>query len=700
MARSDKKVGYPEPESGIGTDPKKPKDANPYAKEVGEKFSRAQQSIMEELQNYWLNFLFLEGHQWLFYNDATSQINEIPRAEEDVTRLTLNRMRSSSRTIMSKLTQRDLTFEVMPSDADDATMRGARIAQSLLANLRIAQSWEQKREIADWSTWKGGTAALCVDWDPEASDLAADPTDTGNRVVRKGDVCITPLNLSEFVVEPGARDGERARWWIKSLLLPPAEVQDLYGLEWTPAADATANLTPFQVQAMQRNQMIQTPLTRVLTYYERPNKKCPKGKICVVVNDQVVSEKDEWPFPWRDHLNIAIQKETPVETRWTGDTVLSDSRGVQVAFNHAHSVIDEHMKRAANARMAVPISGLDYMDDLTDQPAEVVAYPDGSAPPSWIGAPQMPQWWNERPQVLAQEMDDILGVHQVSRGDAPVNVESGYGLSILAEHDSTPIMRMSKEQAIAWSKVATMTLKLYEKMVKHKRKTSANVPGQGSISLEWSGDDFKGQTTATVPYDEIVPRSRAAQLQFAKDMLQMGVVTSAADFASVADLPGQETFLGALSPDIAKARRENHMFSLGRPAVPAEFDDHEGHVMEHNRWRKSIDYEIASPEIQQHVETHIQAHITMAAEAAGGQSAAAAIGGTALASVPTQAGAPPMDPAMLAQEQAAMAAPSPEMTAPADGGTATGALDIGAMTEAMLAELDAIAAEGPNPEEG
>lgn len=676
-------------------DPKRPREEDPRAGEVIQKFGRAQASILEELQNYWLNFLFLEGYQWVFFNSVTERIDEVMRPDEDSTRLTLNRMRASSRTIMGKLTQRDLKFEVMPTDADDAHMRGARIAESLLENLRISHSWEQKREVAAWAAWKGGISAICVDWDPEASDLAADPTDTGGRALKKGDTCETVLNLSEFVVEPGSRDAEKARWWIKCLLLPPAEVKDMYDLEWMPAADGKATLTPFQVQAMERNHMLDTPLTRVLTYYERPNKSCPEGKVQVVVNNQCVFD-GKWPFPWKDHLNLAVMRETVVETRWTGDTVLSDARGIQVAFNHAHSVIDEHMKRAANARMAVPQSAVDMMDELTDQPAEIFPYPDGSVPPSWVGAPQMPQWWVERPTVLAQEMDDVLGSHQVSRGDAPVNIESGYGLSILAEHDATPIMRMSKEQAQMWSKVATMVLKLYEKMVTTKRKTvAAPVAGQPLRTLEWSGKDFKGQTTAIVPYDEIVPRSRASQLQLAREMLQMQVITSPAQFAEVADLPGQGSIIATISPDIAKARRENHMFSVGRPAVPAEFDDHEAHVIEHNRWRKSIDYELASEEIKEHVEQHIQAHITMAAEAAGQQSAAAAVGGEALAAVPTPAGAPPMDPAALAAQMAPP--PAPEMPPTATEGLTPPGID--SMTVDQLADLMVQEIESTTPEE-
>ena len=49
----------------------------------------------------------------------------------------------------------------------------------------------------------------------------------------------------------------------------------------------------------------------------------------------------------------------------------------------------------------------------------------------------MPAWWQERPVDLREAIDDIMGVHDVSRGEAPSNIESGYGLSILVEQDTS-----------------------------------------------------------------------------------------------------------------------------------------------------------------------------------------------------------------------------------------------------------------------
>lgn len=661
-----------------GSDDKPPEDADPRAAEVVDRWSQANGSISQELSEYWLNYFFVAGFQWLWVNQTNQRVEELARKDEDAVRLTFNRMRSGSRTIIGKLTQRDLTFEVPPTDADDAHLRGARIGESLLENIRIGHCWEQKREIAAWAAWKAGTAAICVEWDAQAGDVAAAPEDTGGQVTHEGDTLETVLNLSEFVVEPGTRDAETATWWIRALLLPPAEVRSKYSLPYTPAADGNIVMSPFQIKALEKDRTIDTPLTRVLTMYERPNQACPEGRVMVVVGHQVVWE-GKWPFPWKSHLNIAVIKETPVETRWTGDTVLTDARGVQVAYNLSWSIIHEHMKKAGNARFVMPQSAVDLMDEMTDLPAEIVVVPDGSTvSPKWVGAPQMPQWWVDGPVKLAEEMDDIMGIHQVSRGDAPTNIESGYGLSILAEHDATPIMRMSKEQAMAWSKVATMVLKLYEKMVKGaKRKTVAQVPGQPQTAITWDGSDFKGQTTAVIPYDEIMPRSRAAQMQFADKMMEMKLITDPATYARVADLPNSRSFINAVSPDIAKARRENAMFSLGRMAVPRDFDDHAAHINEHNSWRKSLDYELATPELQDHCGQHIDAHATMAAEAAGKQTGAMAVGGHALAQAPTAAGAPPM---------------APEMMLPPD--QSTPALPAGpASAEAALSPTDTITAQ-------
>lgn len=641
------------------------RDSQDLAAFVRNRYDRGQQSIRQEQHDYWLNYAFLSGHQWLWYNPTNGNLDELPRDPERV-RAVMNRMWANTRTIISNLVQRELTFEIRLKDADDAHRRGGKIAEAILLASHNHHDWEQKREIFAYAVWKGGTAAMCIEWDPTLGNVIANDVGAEGGTIQEGDTVETVLSISEFVVEPGARDAERALWWIKAQTLPPRDVQEMFDLDWTPRADATTGLSPFQHKLLTYDRGVSTTdemvdLTMVFTYYERPNKLAPKGRIIQVVNDVVVNNDgkgEDWYFPWDDRLNLVIARETPRETRWTGDTVLTMARSIQTLYNVSWSSIIEHMKLAGNARLMIPESAIDMLDDLSDLPGEAVPYPMEGGMPSYLSPPQMPSWWIDEPRELAAEMDDIMGVHDISRGSAPANIESGYGISILAEKDATPIGRLSKELARAHGRIASMQLKLYEKFAKQKRRTSIESPDVPVVVLEWSGEDLMGQTEAYVPLDAVLPRSRASQMQMAKDMLGTGLITSLAEFAAIAELPGQHDILKVVAPDIHRAQTENAGFAVGRQSIPEPWDDHNAHIHEHNKFRKSMEYQLLDEEDQLMIQTHIDAHTTLAAE-----------------DLAKQRGMEQMDPALPElnnPNEAPMPALPPELAAPMDVGAVPG----------------------------
>ncbi len=620
-------------------------------KHVQEKYDKAVQTISATVRDYWLNTAFHSGHQWVYFNPQSHRLDTWEGDPERV-KAVVNRIWPASRTTQAKLTQRELTFDVSPSAPDDATMHGASTAEAILHDVHLRHSWEDIRSKNSRSTWLGGTAAICVDWDPKA----------GNQVdqdVFEGDTVETPLSIAEFVVEPGSRDPIHARWWIKAQSLPPEQVKATYNLEDTPPADATAGLSPLQGSLMAGNdgREGQRPeLTKVLTYYERPNNASKKGCVCVVIDGKMVQGPKDWPFPFKDRLNLAITYETQKDTTWDGETVVTMARPIQVLYNQAQSNIAEHIKNAGNARLAVPSSMIDLMQSFSDLPGEMIPFNEGDGVPSWISPPQMPNWWETWPSKLEVVMDDLMGVHDVSRGTAPTNIESGYGLSVLAEHDSTPIGRMLKSAAVAWSDVATMVLQLYSSEVKETRTSMVATPGFAPETVRWTGRELQGQTQAVVPEDAIVPISKAAAMATADKMMQMGLITTIEEYATQASLPGQRHLLERTRPDAAKARRENADMAVGMVAVPADFDDHAIHIAEHNVFRKSAKYERSKPEVRGIIDTHIQAHETMAAELAGKSRQAAAID-PMLATAPTGDSRPTITPDMLPPESLSMAAP-------------------------------------------
>ncbi len=625
---------------------------------VKDRYEQGLASVRSELQDYWVNHAYLMGHQWLFYNTQNQRLDEMPR-DPDRVQATINRLRANTRTIMSKFMQREMTYEVLPNAADDATVRGARIAESAIRSTAAAHNWETLREMAGYAAWKGGSAALFLDWDPQAGVQVGE---VKGRPVYTGDTKESLASIAEFVVEPGARDAETARWVIRAQALPPGEVMSTYRLDKMPAADATAGLSAFQSKLLLSgvgHREDSPNLTLVLTYLERPNPQTPKGRYAVIVGDEMVFGPNPWPFPWKDHLNFVLIRETPNETRWPGNTILTQAIPVQTAYNASWSSIIEHLKLAGNARLFLPQSAIDMIEQLSDLPGEVVPYPDGTEPPQWQAPPQMPGWVIQQPEKLALEMDDIMGVHAVSRGSAPVNIESGYGLSVLAEEDSSPIGRLLKETAHAFGKLGSMVLKLKEQMVVQTDKAIVRTPGQAAESVEYTGKDLQGQTDVTVPLDAILPRSRAAQQAMADKLLQMGVIASFDQYARVAELPDQFHLTEAINPDIAKARRENALMAQGQVQLPAEIDEHVTHMAEHRTFMKSPRFANMSVEEQQVYYDHVQAHETMMVQTIARQRARAAID-PALGAMPDRTGAPALPPELAAPfDQASATLPGP-----------------------------------------
>ena len=653
------------------------------ANDIRTKYWDAVQGLRTELRDYWLNHAYLHGYQWLYWQENAGRLDEIPSDPERI-QATVNRLWPNTRTIISTLMQRELSFEVPPSAADDSHMRGARLAETIARAIHHDHMWETLRENVLYAVWKGGTAAMCINWDPDLEEILSD--DKPGSPLKHGDTYEEHLNITQFVVEPGSKDPEKARWWIKAVGLPPETVKDMFELEETPPSDATAGLAPFHRKLMAYDrggdaELVE--LTMVMTYYERPNKSNEDGRVVVVVDNEIVYDED-WPFPFTNRLNLVILRETLRENRWTGDTVLTAARPLQTLLNVSWSSVAEHMKLAGNARLLIPYSSLEMMEELSDMPGEMVPYNDAlPVKPDYLSPPQMPGWWVQTPEKLGDQIDDIMGVHDISRGSAPANIESGFGLTILAEKDNTPITRLTKESAGAFGRLMTMALQIYVQetsKVNIKRRSLVQIPGNAPIDVMWNGKDLRDQTTALVPADAILPRSRAASMEMAKDMLTAGLIETLPEFLAIANVAGSRDILAVTSPDVDQARRENSQFGLGRQSIPESWHNHAIHIEEHNKYRKTVDYLMLSKEDKEMIADHIQAHATLGAEETGDARMRSNID-PALGMAPTAAEGPMLSPL-----------PPPGQLPPQGGGGQNG-LPIVAQEA-----LDGMGSGGPTPD--
>lgn len=592
------------------------------------RWKRADNALAEQRRDYWLNLSFVEGDQWVMWHDASRTVFEWPRERDsDRVRLTANRMQPNLVNLLAKLTKRNLTFEVQSNGADDASLGGARLGEHLLETERNDRHWEQVRRDELNACFLGGTSAVMVEWDPNLGEqLYVDPE--SEESISEGNVVLSALSITEFTLEPGTRYWQDSRWVIACRAMPSAQVRDHYKLAWTPKADVQALSGPMQRRITGGFGSL-VDLTNVYTYYERPTNS-GKGRWAVVVNEQTVLDKP-WPFPF-DTLNLYPFRQVPLPKQWTGHTFLNDARSLQVAYNHAISMLQEHMKLAGNARLALPDNSGVEATDLSDLPGEIIPY-DGmaNAAPHWLEPPNLPRWLQDHTLRLESKLDDVMGVHNISRGVAPGDRNSGLALSVLAEQDESPTGLMAHDQADGWGYIGTLYLKLMQDKVSEYRvatvASDAGVPAQ----RRWTGKMLNGQTRSTVPLDNVLPHSRAATqawvTQFGPQFPQLFQGLNSAQLARLLDLPSPAMFAEAADADAAQAQRENMLMadglipSLGDKPFPQPFDNHAVHIAEHNRFRKSREYYYAPDKVRNIVDMHIKAHENEALKEAAGQRA-------------------------------------------------------------------------------
>lgn len=582
---------------------------------IGRLYDDARDETTTERLNYWLNRAFWLGDQWVWapsYSSGTliEPVTLDSRRRRD--QATANKIQPAIHNNISRIMKVPLTLEVLAQAADDFAHQGAITGEGLLRQKGLDEDWEQHKEALATALLLGGTAGIITNWDTEAHRYSDDVT--------TGDACIDVLSIEDFVVEPGTLDAKRGRWWIRKQVLPPAAVQAQFKLPKEPKADASSG-GPFNTKAAEFcSSVSKKEGTQVLTYFERPNFLRPEGAVAVAVGGKVVWGPEVWPFPFTDHLNLEVGVCIVDPERWTGETPVTQARSPQRQLNQLWTKIHETTHRTAGSKLLLDSRHAEMNNQLDDDPeTPIVMAASTDAPvPKYLEPPKLAPHIIQELDLLENTIQDILGVHAISQGESPANIESGYGLSLLAEQDATPVGRLAKEIARMFAGAASNILKLYEDKVKDTRKTIVQ-DGRMAKPVKWSGKDLAGQTRAIVPPDSVLPRSHAGMQKMAMEMLQMKPdwFNSFSQWAAFASVPGVEDMTKIMDDDIARAQYENYRMGDGEVMEVFDFDDHAKHIQQHNHFRKSPAYLMLSKDARDIFDTHVAAHQSEAAHETG-----------------------------------------------------------------------------------
>src|SRR6478735_2322178 len=224
------------PENPDPLAPQRPegKRTDPLAAMVIARWKACGNELMKQRRDFWQNLAMFYGEQWVWWDSRRNMLQALPQAWSPLgkgrARTVTNRLRPNLIGLLGRMMRNDLEFDVPPTDSADDVVSGAMLAEDVLAAAHHDLNWRDVRYNENFAKFIGGTAAVCVEWDPSAgTPLAVD--DMTRKVTGTGEACLTAMSINEFGVQPGVRDASKARWWVQGLAFSPEVVKETYGLD-------------------------------------------------------------------------------------------------------------------------------------------------------------------------------------------------------------------------------------------------------------------------------------------------------------------------------------------------------------------------------------------------------------------------------------------------------------------------------------
>ena len=613
--------------------------------------SRMRNSRRQQERQWYINLAFVKGKQNIAVttSDASALGFQLvtPKAPPWRVRMVVNKIRVAVRTETSKLTSNKPIPVVMPATTEDEDYAAARVGEQILKSR--FQSGEFDNTIRSFAWWGSvtGNSFLKSFWDMGAKDESGQP---GIIQIER----VTPFHI--FVPNLLEEDLEKQPFVMHVSTKDPAWIERSFGVKVNATVSSTTDIleTSFLNLIGQVDQLKDSCMFYEVWIKPGGHKDFPEGGLISMAGDKVVQAISGWDnlVPFQEY---PFYKFNGIRTgAFYTDSVIVDLIPIQKEYNRTKSQIIENKNLSSRTKMLAQRGSMNPRQ-VTSEPGQTIFYEPGFDAPRELQRPEIPQYVQIELDRLASDFDDISGQHEITRGNTPSQVTSGTAISFLQEQDDSKIADQVASMEWCVSKLGAHYLKFINKYYDPGR--IVKIAGRDNVVevIHWQQSQLKGNTDVSVVPGSALPKSQAARQAYLLDLAKMGLVPPE-QFLELADLGNMEKVLEDILVDKRQAQRENlkmssvdpnlaqkmvqptpmpmmdaqgnplsdpntgqPMSQVGpdgqpvmmppQPPLPANsYDNHAVHVMVHDAFRKTQQFEILPDPIKQIFELHVQSH--------------------------------------------------------------------------------------------
>lgn len=554
-------------------------------------------------RQWYYNMAFYKGKQYLqVINTASNEMGYRfvqPKAPPWRVRLTINKVRTIVRTEIAKLTTSRPTFIVSPKTTEDEDQAAARLATQLFENVYYEDEMlETMTEAIFWMSITGTAFIKCY-WDP-FGNYGGQP---GNIVMETVD----PFHV--YIPDWRQTNLEKQPYIIHATTLTKDQVKFKYGKEiadkaTTIAATDAPDRVMLTIDGSERQVLKDQVLIREYWIKPRFCQYLPQGGVVTLVGDVMLSEPQPWPYIHNKYPFTAFRHVLTGE--FYGESVVTDLIDLQREYNRTISQIVENKNQMGRPKLTAQKGSIDP-NKVSNEPGQVVLYNPGFERPLALDIPPLPQYIADHLTRIQNDIDDISGQHEISRGNTPSEVTAATAISFLQEQDDTKLNPTTHNIETGLQKLGSQYLNLVVQFWDAPRLIEKTGKDQTFNAQFVQGSALQGHTDVQVEAGSAMPFSKAGKQAFVMDLMKFGVIQPQ-DVLQVLELRGIEKAQEQYLVDYHQVLRENIKMQAGGQVPVNAWDDHQKHVALHNQFRKTQDFEALPDEIKTIFEQHIRTH--------------------------------------------------------------------------------------------
>ena len=552
--------------------------------------------LRRPFERQWImNLAFISGNQYTAFNVAAHVLHKIAASP--------NKVRAVDNIILPKWI-REVTnlikarprITVVPNSTQEEDIAAAKMAAKAAEWYYTNKLLKKKiRKLAIW-IYSTGNAFLDDLWDPKGGRMGVNKR--SGELEYEGDVDGSVWSPMEIVVPCrfGTDDIHKLPWIAK---------YKRKDLDWIAANYKRGDLV--KAQQLSSNYIsLESMLAGivgapgvnkadsayVVNLYIQPCKEFKRGAFFAASNG-IVFEKRDYPF---GEYPIEHFKDIEYPGVFWGEAKTTHAIGLQRSWNDEVSSIQEFNKRVGKPKLRSPMgSNMAVIPD--DNHGEVIEYkPVLGHKPDYMTIQGLSPSVKENMERITFSLENLFSQHEVSRGTNRSDIRSGEMVDLLLEqdaHGAIPSFAVFEE-----SLQSHLTRILQRMQVGYTAERTIKL-GNTDDDLEvisFKGADLRQNSDVRIVKESSLPQSKAARKAEVERQFEKGMLGNPQDSKTrrkalrMIDDSIVDDIYYSEKQDEQLANYENREMLLGREVIANDYDNHQIHIEELDRVRKSVKY--------------------------------------------------------------------------------------------------------------